>query len=119
MRRVPAEPDVGIRREVDDRIGADEGRQSFTAGEEVQSCLLEAACVRAWHEMLLVPSREIVEREHLMVCSEQRVDQVGADEAGATGDNDLHRPTLAKRNQAMRQPGTGRWRTTEPVSADE
>ena len=36
--------------------------------------------------------REQVEHAHLVPLVEQRIDDVGADEAGAAGDEDPHRP---------------------------
>jgi hypothetical protein len=42
-------------------------------------------------EVLAPPGREVVDDRHLVAAREQRVDQVGADEAGAAGDQSPHR----------------------------
>ena len=39
------------------------------------------------------PGREIVDDVHLVAVRDEHVDDVGADEAGAAGDEDLHGPT--------------------------
>ena len=52
-------------------------------------------------EVRLETGREIVEHEDIVVRAQQRVDDVGPDEARSAGDDDLHRPVRGMHGSHM------------------
>jgi hypothetical protein len=86
------EDDLGPRRR---EGGADEVEVADVGDVEV-----EPAAHRVRHPAPRRPA-QVVERRHVVAAGEQRVDEMGADEPGAAGDEDAHRRSLRGR-QAVR-----------------
>ena len=61
-------------------------------------------------EVLAAAGREVVDDRHLVAAREQRVDQIRADEAGAAGDQSLHRASPILRGSASASRRSGRRR---------
>ena len=59
-------------------------------------------------EVLAPAAREVVDDGHLVAAIEERVDEVGADEAGAAGDQGTHGGGSYARTRARRERGS-RW----------
>ncbi len=76
---------VGLRGEMEDHVRAVPGDDGGERGGVADVGLREVA-VDAFAAAL----REIVERQHVVAACGQRVDQVGADEPGAAGDDRPH-----------------------------
>ena len=61
--------------------------------------------------------RQVVDRVHRVPVREQAVHDVGADEAGATGDEDSHAPSFSRNQSTVsRRPSSVSTRGSQPSS---
>ena len=78
---------VGLRGEVVDGLRPDVGEQVV---ERLPDVALDELCARG--DVLALAGRERVDHDDLVALDDQRVDDVGSDEAGAAGDDRSHAP---------------------------
>ena len=82
--------------EVEDRVDAVEGSRSDMGVSDVAAEEAETGMVQDGSQVLGPSAAEIVEDGHRVALGQEPLDEVGADEASATSDQDMHRPPLLR-----------------------